>query len=932
MYAAIGGRMESMMKKNNKIAALLLGVFMLAVQLPPSALANEKPDYLQFPYFDDFESCGEFTAAARSGSVAEDAAPEMLNGELPEAYDGTTITKAANSGWKGTIETYFDGVERMIKSTRNYSSRLNFDIGEFEPGLLSSRFTTEMRFKADETVSGDGSAVPRVYAEIAKNALGTNGNDVNDTIKLFFMVQGSIRIANNSEATSSTLLTDPDSNETFVMSPDKWYTIRCTYDFTESANNLTVTLMGERDDGTYIETSKTTTLILTHEFNASELTRFRYSHYDSDTNHNGKSVVYYKDLSFYKDEEGMQLSKQMPFYDDFESYEPFEAQAQLANTNGIDYPPVMNYGTLPANYKSITMTPSLTNKNRGFIDLAEEENGNRYIRIKVDKSWGRNNIDIGPFERGVLSGDKIKASFRTKMGEPGDTDHPGIMILLSQTGAGNNNDNINSVPLMYFWPDRVLLFKKPVDDLKSFRSSWDSADSAVSRVGNLRLTTGTWYDFECEFDFSEQKMSVKIKNEDTEEITESSVDSMSWCPEDFDPNKLTTFRIRSDGRGSRDYYLTAGFDDISLTVIPKFKFTADIEGQTNVSPVSLDNIEVKFPQIKADAATINSDCVMLEPYTENMRVYDVSEDGFKIDMSQCGALAENTEYKLSLNGILSEDGEELANDTVSFRTGELEKHMMYRDTFEFSAANGRTEQLKPGKITFSMDTGNYGTEPITFAMGLYEKDASGYDTMLQYGEETVSANERKTVSKSFNVPSAESCYIKGYFLSAPVESIAQDFVFDASGLHFTERAETVYNKINYYPQNITANGNTESIGNICDGDAQTFWETSGNGSSITVDMGEAADIDFVQMSFCKSEDGTMDYRYTVSVSEDGADFADVASGSTLNRGNLRYIQNKFPAVRARYVRISKDSGMSGEMRISGLGMYRITDNRYWAFN
>lgn len=927
------------MKKVSKFIAAALSAAMLTAQLPLLVSANTEPDYLQFPYFDDFESCDDFIVTAKTGSTSGDVTPENTKGALPEAYEGTTISRMANSSWCGTIETYSDGIERMIKSTRNYSSNLNFDVGEFEPGLLSNKFTMEVRIKLEQTYAADGTAVPRVYGELARGTVGINGNAPEDTIKLFLLVTGKVAISNKSDGTSLGWLSDPDTNEVFVMAPDKWYTIRCTYDFSETANNLTVELAGERSDGSRIETSATTSLAVLNDIPPQELTRFRFSHYQSNNDNNKQSVVYYKDLGFYNDavyDNGsgntVTVSRTLPFEDDFESYEPFEAQAQLADTKGMDYPPVMNYGKLPEIYKSITMTPSLTDKNRGYIDLAEEDDGNRYIRIKVDKAWGRNNIDIGPFAPGVLSSDKIKATFRAKMGEPGDTDHPGIMILLSQTGAGNNNDTINSVPLFYIWPDRVVLFKSPVASLNSFRSAWDTADSAVVRMGSLRLTTGTWYDFECDFDFSEQTMSLKITNEDTNEVTSASVNSMSWCPEDFDPNALTTFRIRSDARGSRDYLLTAGFDDINIISTPKFKITSDIRGKKNVSPVETDSIRVNFPQIKADIDTIEDYSVSMNPWVDNLSITDITEDGFTIDLSDSGTLQENTEYTLTLNGILSVDGEELSNSSITFTTGEIEKYIMYNDTFEFTSGGGVTDCLTSGNIGFSMDAANYSESPIDFAMGLYKKDENGYDTMTKYVEQTIPAGERTTISQSFSIPSADGYYIKGYFLSDPFTSFAQDFVFDASGLHFTQRSDTVYDRLFYSADSILTE-NTEDAGNICDGDLKTYWESygDGEGSCITVDMGAPEVIDFVSLAFCAADDETMNYRYTVSVSEDGYSFEEVASGSTLNRENLKFIQNKFNPVTARYIRISKSDSMDGELRLSYLGLYRASDNQYWAF-
>ena len=923
------------MKAFNKFMAVAACVALMITQLPFIASANTAPDYLQFPYFDDFESCNDFLVIAKTGSISEDVAPESLQGTLPKAYDGTTITKVSNSSWRGTIETYSDGVERMIKSSRNYGSKLNFDVGEFEPGLLSKQFTMECRFKLDETAVSDNSAVPRVFGEIARGKLGTNGNEFEDTIKLFFLVNGSVRIANNSRAESSSLLQDPDTNETFVMSPNKWYTIKCTYDFSEDSNNLTVTLMGERSDGSKIEASRTTSLVLLNDIPAEELTRFRLSHYDSDGDHNGKSVVYYKDLSLYNDEGSVGASRSMslPFSDDFESYEPFEAQAQLLKTNGVDYPPVMNYGRLPSNYKNSTLTPDLTDKNRGFIDLAEEADGNNYIRIKVDKAWGRNNIDIGPFESGVLNSDNICAKFRAKMGEPGDTDHPGVMILLSQTGAGNNNETINSVPLLYFYPDRVLAFNGPMENLKRAWESFNTVWIKNSSGGNLRLTTGTWYDFECIFDFAEQKMSVKIKNEDNNEVYTAQTDSMAWCPQDFNPDSLTTFRLRSDARGSRDYLLTAGFDDISITSIPKFKFSADVQGKENISPTQLESIQVSFPQIKADPATISDSCVSMEPAVDDLRVTNITGEGFTIDLSNSGVLLEKTKYKLSLNGISGENGEELSGDGITFTTGETEKYIIYNDTFAFTSQGEETDKLVSGDIEFTMDAGNYSDEDITFAMGLYKKGENNYDTLVKYAESTVFSGVKTTLTESFNVPSADGYYIKGYFLSEPLNSIAQDFIIDSSGIHFTERSDTVYEYISYGPENVIVYENEDSVENICDGDTGTYWETygSGDGSYITVDMGTEETIDFVQLAFSAADDGTMNYNYTVSVSEDGYDFNEVASGTTVNRENLKFIQNRFNPVKARYVRISKSDSTDGEMRLSHIGFYRLKDNQYWAF-
>lgn len=926
------------MKRARKFTAAVLAAAMLITQLSLTALANTKPDYLQFPYFDDFESCDDFIVTAKTGSTSGDVSPENTKGALPKAYEGTTISRMANSSWCGTIETYDDGIERMIKSTRNYSSNVNFDVGEFEPGLLSKKFTMEVRIKLEQTYAADGTAVPRVYGELARGTIGLNGNAAEDTIKLFLLVTGKVAVVNKSDGTSLGWLRDPDTNEVFVMAPDKWYTIRCTYDYAETANNLTVELAGERSDGSRIKTSLSTSLAIINDIPAQELTRFRFSHYQSNNDNNKQSVVYYKDLGFYNDAvydtgSGSIITdaRQLPFKDDFESYEPFEAQAQLADTKGTDYSPVMNYGKLPENYKSITMTPSLTDKNRGYIDLAEEENGNKYIRIKVDKAWGRNNIDIGAFAPGVLGSDKIKASFRAKMGETGDTDHPGIMVLLSQAGAGNNNDNLNSVPLFYIWPDRVALFKKPVDNLKSFRSTWDSEDSAVIRMGGLRLTTGAWYDFECDFDFSEQSLSLKITNENTGEITSASSDTMSWCPEDFDPNAMTVFRIRSDARGSRNYLLTAGFDDINISSVPKFKITSDIQGKKNVSPVETKSIRVEFPQIKADVSTIDEESISMNPLPENLSITDVTEDGFTIDLSDSGALLENTEYTLSFNNILSVDGDELSNGRITFTTGEAEKYIMYNDTFEFTRGGNVITSLTSGRVGFSMDAADYSDSPITFAMGLYKKDENGYDTMIKYAEQELPTGERTAISQSFDVPSADGYYIKGYFLSEPLTSFAQDFVFDSSGLRFTERSGSVYERLFYGSDSVSAQ-DAESAKNICDGDLKTYWESSsGDGSSITVDMGQSETIDFVNLAFCAAEDETMNYKYTISVSEDGNSFENVAAGSTLNRENMKFIQNKFAPVTARYIRISKDNSMDGEMRISYLGLYRTINNQYWAF-
>ncbi len=912
------------MRRFNRIIGGIAGAVMLLSQIP--VFANSGPDYLQFPYFDDFESYEPFTATAQVGNVTEDAAP-VMTGELPEAYDGTTITRMNNSSRCGTIELYDDGVEKMIKSTRNYTSSLNLDIGEFEPGLLSEKFTMEMRVKLEHTVPGEGSNVPRIYGQIAKSeSSGTTGTDVNDTIKLFFLVNGIVRIPNNSSATGSSILQDPETGTDYVMDPNKWYTLRCEYDFSSSSNNLTLTLMGTRGDGRKIEASRTTTLYLENEYDPEDLTRFRISHFGSDPSANTQSVAYYKDISFYTD---VERTMTLPFTDDMESYEPFEAQAQLMNAaSNTDYPPVMNFGTLPGSYSNSSLTPSLTDANRGFIELAQEDDGNKYLRIRRVNSWGRNNIDIGPFEKGVLSENKISARFRAKFGEPGETDFPGIMVMLSSTGAGNDTDDLNSIPMLYVYPDRVITFKGPMNKLTE---SLDNPDTVYIRDSSDRIVMGSWYQFSIELDYEAQQMTVAITDEDSGRTSEVTLDSIPCCPsETFSADELTTFRIRADRRGSREYDLTAGFDDIAVEIVPKFKISSDINGQTGVSPADTQTIDVSFPQIQADPESVAAAEIYSSPYIEGLNIGGVSSEGFTIDLSGAGVLEANTQYTITIDGITDLDGNALSGNKIVFTTGEAEKYIIYNDTLSFSGSSGELSALVPGDVRFSLEAGNYSLDPISFAMGLYRREQDGYDTMIDYTEQILPAGSRECIESSFTVPSGGEHYIKGYFLSSPLASIAQDLVFDGTGMHFTDRSEFVYEKIAYGSENVEANTDLDSVGNICDGDFSTCWEAGADGY-ITVDMGETADIDFVQLAVYMPENAAANYLYDIQVSEDGSNFTTVASGNTLNRENLKFIQKRFDRTAARYVRIAADPSSPQPLRLTWVGLYKAADNQFWSF-
>ena len=941
-------------KEIRRFLSVVISIITIAVLIPVTAFASTDPNYLEFPYFDDFQAHSAFVAGNQVSSEIKAASPRMLAGSLPKPYELSTITQMNSADGAGTIELYNDGKNKMIKSTRK-AQTLNFDTGDFKPGLLTDLFYFEFRFMTDVTTPADEAANPRVYGGLALNEEAVSGTEHTNFLKLFFLVGGNVRMSNTSDAASNSTLND-STGTAYKMQPKTWYTLSGFYNFSSASNNYSLTLSG----GGMTPITRVTTLRLPvvssvdldalFRSKADKLTRFRLSHFSNDKTENGTatSTIYYSDLSFYTNTKMIAGGMSMPITDDFENYDEIEAQAQLVNASGnLDYPPMMNRGSLPGYLGNSSLTPSQNAANSGYIYTSVEdimEGGakvgeNQYLTLERRNNWKRTNLDIAPFAKGDLTENKISLKFRLKMGNnSGGTNQTGFMVLLAPGTPGDDADNFPSVPLFYVYPDRVMMMKNNPTSLSSFNPQ-DENDSIKLMLNDnkkkVMLIKDNWYNFETVFDYQENKISLNvggtfldINNQPVTQVCSLTVDNIPKCNV-TNPRDLVSLRFRADRRGND--IMTASIDDLDLRMIPKFKFDTEIQDETNVSPSKTKSIRVDFPQEKADSGTFSN--VSIYPEIENFVLRDVSENGFTVDLSNSPVLQENTAYEIRLNGVLSTGGNALYTNTVKFNTGSLDQYDIDKSSFMFSKNGSMLHSIQAGTVDFSLKAANFTSKAVEIATALYKKDANGYDTLLDYKETSIrNSGSYETVSQTVIVPQNEECYIKGYFFTDALTSAAQNFVFDKNGLYFTERADIAYKSVYYDTTNLTASANVNMASNVCDGSLSSYW-TSGTGSDeyITIDLGREIDLDSVRLAFPKSTDN-LGYRYTVSTSLDGTGFTKVSSGNTKDRENLKYIQNNFSRTTARFVRIQRDTAMAGPLKIGNIAINEISDNQYWALN
>ena len=108
--------------------------------------------------------------------------------------------------------------------------------------------------------------------------------------------------------------------------------------------------------------------------------------------------------------------------------------------------------------------------------------------------------------------------------------------------------------------------------------------------------------------------------------------------------------------------------------------------------------------------------------------------------------------------------------------------------------------------------------------------------------------------------------------------------------------------------------------NMFDGRMASRWTSLNTGEYVTVDLGESKEISALAMGFWKSD--TRSYNYTVQVSDDGINFADVTRGSSPLKPEGYHIY-EFAPVKGRFVRVVGDGNTANvntnilELRVLG---------------